>query len=74
MVIHPVLNVNPNDPRNVFGTRQKVRAALVQYGIACWVKACCTRAVVYWSEDGQVRQRTLKCSGVRFTEPVLPWR
>ena len=62
--------VNPNDPRNVFGSRSLALAVLNEHGICCWVRACGTRAVMMWREGTRKRERTLRFSRLVFSEQV----
>lgn len=70
-----VYRINPNDPRTVTGSRQRAHRVFKRYGVAVWLRACGTRAVVFYRDPitGRRRQRTSNFARLELTEPVRPF-
>lgn len=70
-----VYRINPNDPRTVTGSRQRAHRVFKRYGVAVWLRACGTRAVVFYRDPitGRRRQSTSRFKRLEFTEPVRPF-
>lgn len=70
-----VYRINPNDPRTVTGSRQRAHRVFKRYGVAVWLRACGTRAVVFYRDPvtGRRRQSTSNFGRLELTEPVRPY-